>query len=147
MLIHCEPRLPTPSCALRPDRLNAWAVTGREPLCAKRRLEALLGRQFDRLCVAPQALNKCFDWDTSGDRWARGGFTCAAAYKELGLKPSAKMSQLKAAKKKFALDNHPDKLVGASAARQSEAQHAFMKATLAYNTIMNAKRCAPPKAG
>ena len=29
----------------------------------------LLGASFQRLCLFPDKINKCFDWDLDGTRW------------------------------------------------------------------------------
>ena len=52
----------------------------REPVCIKRELVALLG-PFERFCLMPQAINKCFDWDIFDTRWARVGLTVSEAYR------------------------------------------------------------------
>ena len=144
------------SCALRPDRLVTMLRTLNEHICVKRHLEQALKVQFERVCVLPQQINRCFDWDVSGTRWQRVGLSLAESYRVLGLqKGKAKLKDVKAAFHKIALQNHPDKIAltvnaagdGASAAAAEEAAMEFMKAQKAFERIMDhtkGKKPPPP---
>ena len=133
-------------CAARPDRFVHMLRTLTEHACIKRRLETALGKSFDRLCILPQQINRCFDWDHAGTRWQRAGLSLAEAYRTLGLSRSASAKDVKLAHRKAALANHPDK-VGAApgSAAAEEAALAFMKAQKAYDRIMEARKPPAPK--
>mmetsp|Transcript_25985 Transcript_25985/g.84583 ORF Transcript_25985/g.84583 Transcript_25985/m.84583 type:complete len:256 (+) Transcript_25985:57-824(+) len=127
-------------CALRPDRLYSWGWRRQaEPICVKQPLQALAGRSFERLCVLPDSINKCFDWDVGGTRWARVGFSLGDAYKELGLssRPASWYSakEVKAAYRQLSLQLHPDKIRGASPEARREAENRFMRVQRAYHTV------------
>jgi hypothetical protein len=134
-------------CGLRPDRVAAMIRTQCEPQCIKVHLEAILGG-FNRFCLYPSKLNRCFDWDIDGTRWSRVGFTIAQAYKELGVGSFASAAEVRKAYRARVLHDHPDKVQVATgsprmvARRQAEAQARFMRAQRAYETITNAKK--PP---
>ena len=108
------------------------------------RSEASLRRQFDRLCVLPEHLNKCFDWDLAGTRWQRVGISLAEAYKALGLPKGAATKDVKAAYHRAALANHPDKVGMPGTAAAEEASLTFMKAQKAFEKIMDARKSPPP---
>jgi len=127
-------------CALRPDRLTHMLQTFREHVCIKRNLEAALKRQFERLCILPQSLNKCLDWDVSGTRWQLVGLTLKEAYSALGLSPRASTREVKAAYHRAALANHPDKVGGTGTAAAEEAAIIFMKAQKAFEKIMEVRK-------
>ena len=110
------------SCALRPDRLGHMLRTLTEHVCIKRRLEAAMHRQFDRLCLLPAHVNKCFDWDVAGTRWQRVGLSLAEAYKALGLRTRASNKDVRVAYHRMALANHPDKVAGKGKAAEAEAK-------------------------
>ena len=133
-------------CAARPDRFVHMLRTLTEHACIKRRLESAMGVSFDRLCILPQQINRCFDWDRAGTRWQRAGLSLAEAYRILGLSRSASAKDVKMAHRKAALANHPDK-VGAApgSAAAEEAALAFMKAQKAYDRIMEARKPPAPK--
>ena len=99
------------SCTLRPDRLARFLTHGfREDVCFKQRMQAAIGVYFERLCVWPQNLNRCFDWDVAGTRWARDGLSLTESYAALGLRSWASTKEVKAAYHRAALANHPDKV-------------------------------------
>ena len=129
------------SCAFRPDRAQQWILKRTEPLCCKAPLEALLRRgPIDQLCFFPKSANVCFDWDPSGTRWARVGFSLVESYRELGLsskrKPSAKV--IKAAYRKKVLAHHPDRLRASdlSPSKKQAQTLKFMRTQRAYETVM-----------
>ena len=132
---------PTPSrLVARSHRLLHMLRTLTEHKCIKQRLEAALRRQFDRLCVLPSSLNKCFDWDLSGTRWQRVGLSLAEAHNALGLSMRASTAEVKKAFHKVALANHPDKVTAPpGSAEAEEAAMAFMKAQKAFEKIMDAR--------
>ena len=134
------------ACAARPDRLVHMLRTLTEHACIKKRLELALGRSFDRVCILPQQINRCFDWDHAGTRWQRIGLSLSEAYRALGLSRLASDKDVKVAFRKAALANHPDK-VGAPAgsAAGEEAALTFMKAQKAYDRIMEARKPPAPK--
>ena len=84
----------------------------------KRALVPLIG-PFDRLCILPQHINKCFDWDLTGTRWQRVGMTLSLAYETLGfnrgLRPlgGPSLKEVKRAYREIAMANHPDKVKAA----------------------------------
>ena len=119
--------------------------TRREHDCIKHQLERTLRLSFERLCVLPQHLNKCFDWDVAGTRWQRVGMSLAEAYGALGVRRGASVKDVKAAFHRVALHNHPDKVTAppGSAAAEEAALH-FMKSQKAFETIMEARRAKPP---
>lgn len=131
-------------CVLWPRRLFRLISDFQEPLCVKEALQAALGIRFERLCVLPQHLNKCFDWDVSGTRWQREGLSVADAYKALGVSPRASMSDIKAAHRRNVLANHPDKVqFEPGSPRAESAALAFMKAQKAFETIQEARKAGP----
>ena len=126
------------SCALRPDRLLHMLRTLTEHSCIKRRLERFLRKQFDRLCLLPNQINKCFDWDLTGTRWQRIGLSLSATSTSASTHASTK--EVKKAFHKTALANHPDKVTAPmGAAEAEEAATKFMKAQKAFEKIMEAK--------
>ena len=131
-------------CALRPDRLLHMLRTMTEHRCIKDGIEASLKRQFDRLCVLPEHLNKCFDWDLAGTRWQRVGISLAEAYKALGLPKGAGTKDVKAAYHRAALANHPDKVGMPGTAAAEEASLTFMKAQKAFEKIMDHRKPPSP---
>ena len=132
-------------CVLRPKAMLTAMRELREPLCWKETLGERLG-SFERLCVHfGDDFMQCFDWDVSGTRWARSGFSMPAAYDELGVKASASMAQVKAAYRAKVLTDHPDKVTAPRGSPEWEAANArFMKATRAYETIAVGKKKKPP---
>ena len=132
-------------CVLRPKAMLTAMRELREPLCWKETLGERLG-SFERLCVHfGEDFMQCFDWDVSGTRWARSGFSMPAAYDELGVKASASMAQVKAAYRAKVLTDHPDKVTAPRGSPEWEAANArFMKATRAYETIAVGKKKKPP---
>ena len=132
-------------CVLRPKAMLTAMRELREPLCWKETLGERLGN-FERLCVHfGDDFMQCFDWDVSGTRWARSGFSMPAAYDELGVKASASMAQVKAAYRAKVLTDHPDKVTAPRGSPEWEAANArFMKATRAYETIAVGKKKKPP---
>ena len=71
----------------------------------------------------------------------RVGLSLAEAYQEMGLRHSAPDRDVKAAYRKFALENHPDKVKGEpDSADVVEAAARFMKVARAFETIMEARK-------
>ena len=102
--------------------------------------ERFLRKQFDRLCLLPNQINKCFDWDLTGTRWRRIGLSLSEAYKHLGLNSRASTKEVKKAFHKTALANHPDKVTAPiGSAEAEEAATQFAKAQKASEKIMEAK--------
>ena len=137
------------ACALRPDRLAGIFAHWQEPMCIKQALLEVLGRHFERFCVLPQSLNKCFDWDVAGTRWQRVGLTLSEAYRALGLSSWASAREVKEAHRHAVLENHPDKVQFEPGSQEAAAAAlAFMKAQKAFETITEARkpRLPPPTA-
>ena len=132
-------------CAARPDRFFHMLRTLTEHMCIKRRLEGALNTQFERLCVLPQTINRCFDWDVAGTRWQRVGLSLPEAYAALGVSRFASSREIKAAYRQAALANHPDKVDAPSgSAAAEEAAMTFMKAQKAYDRIMESRKPPSP---
>ena len=126
-------------CGLHPSRIVSALRLKCEPICIKNNLEQLMGTTFDNFCILPNRINRCFDWDLSGDRWSRVGLSEVEAYHVLGVMAGASAAQIKSAHRRLSLELHPDKMAGwVDSTDALEASKRFMKAQRAYETIMQA---------